>query len=195
MRPVYSAFTLIEVMAVVLLLGLLAGATAWSLTGQARRATLAELTDRIAHADAMARLSARRLGEPTALRIDLDRQRLTWSSRGGVGARTAGRTVQLPSQIRFHRVRVAESAASLPGRESGLRGGDYQQGTAELPVSISGQSVTYALLLRQAPPIDDGPREVWLVVAGLSGQTLEIYETRTIDKLWQLLATGRVDAD
>mgnify|MGYP001481678455 CR=1 FL=1 len=56
-----GAFTLVEMLAVMAVIGLLAGAVTWLSAGQVGRADGREAVSRIIHADRMARIEALRL--------------------------------------------------------------------------------------------------------------------------------------
>jgi len=173
--------TLIEVMAVVALLGLLAGATAWSLAADARRAAQADVVSTIAHLDHTARLAAQRTGEATRLRFDLERGRVQ-VVRGDDHAEP--RTVALPAGFRLDRMLLqgADAAASVDVDER-------TYGTVDVPMATSGFSVTYAVLLMS------NDETTWLVFTGLTGQLNQVTDEDELDNLFALLATGRADAD
>ncbi len=184
------AFTLIELMAVVLLLGLLAGAVAWSLAENVEAAGRADAVGRVVQADCLARMAARRLGRPSVLRIDLEAQRL-WrvtpapGGPAGPGAETS-HPVDVPAGYRIDRVAVADAAAT---RDAGI---------VEIAYSTGGRSASYALRLVRAdrdetPAGADAPGP-WLVVAGLTGHVSLNHDEADVDNLLALLAAGRPDA-
>lgn len=183
------AFTLIEVLAVVTLLGLLAGATAWSLADNARSARQRDAIDQIAHADAMARLAAERLGELTWLAIDLDRQRLVRHRDGEAGDEEAAHSVQLPTHTRLDRVRIVAGAATLSDQARQLRSGRFERGVVAIPFGAHGRSPTYAVRFsvhdEEAP---GGRRSSWLVIAGLSGQATRLDDAQAMENLLDALA-------
>ena len=195
------AFTLIEVMAVVALIGLLAAATAWSLAGDAQRATRADVLDRLIHADASARLAAQRLG-PSTLNIDLDTQQL-WVVSPGSGADEpqAGHRLKLPRGHRIEHVFILAApkpTSNKPPRERVV----VDRGVVEIPVSPEGLSRTYAIEWTGPAPEDtnsnarrSGLQTTWLVFAGMTGQVTQHDDEQAIDKLFAALARTRVDAD
>lgn len=195
-----GGFTLIEVMAVVVLIGLLAGATAWSMAGTVQRATRQETVDKLAHADATARMSARRLGS-ASLRIDLDTQRL-WVVTPDLETDQPrpGHVVKLPPNYRVASVAwvdpVTRGRAMARGYEVRVR----TQGQVELAVSSAGLGRSYVLeVVGPGTDPDDASRAVrdrpsWVLVSGLSGQVTVHDEQERIDKLLELLASARPDA-
>lgn len=58
----YRAFTLIELVAVILVIGLMASAVVWSLTARHENAQWSDVIDQIRHIDSTARMTARRQG-------------------------------------------------------------------------------------------------------------------------------------
>lgn len=173
------AFTLIEVMVVVAVMGLLAAATAWSLAEAAAGRSIADSFDRIAHADRTARIAARRLGEPCKLRFDLDARRIERI------APERSHALRLPRQHRISQLRIARAASD---DSHDTVGDGAESGVVEIDYSSAGRSASYAVRLRW--PEGEG----WIAVAGMTGQVIRIDEDTEIDNLFALLATGRADA-
>jgi prepilin-type N-terminal cleavage/methylation domain-containing protein len=181
-------FTFIEVMVVVLLLGILAGAAAWYMTEQVQRSSRESAVGQLAYADRMARLRARRLGQEYVLRFDLDQQTVRrYEKRDGVTVRP-GHGLNVPVRCRIDRVRTTGLAGEgVPGESA--QPGQHASGTVDIVYSRDGRSATYALRLVARD------KAVWVVFSGLTGQvTLRDHEDQ-IDNLFTLLATGRPDAD
>ena len=173
-------FTFIEVLAVVVLLGLLAGATAWSLAESARRSSLENIVGRIAHVDRTTRIAAERFGEPRTLRFDLDRGRLQRVARGDDGEKHGSHATRIPAPFR-----IGEIVLPRPGG----RAERFDVGVVELVCSPGGRSKTYAIRV-------DAPEEsVWLVFSGLTGQMILIEHESDVDDIFALLEAGRPDAD
>ncbi len=186
-----GGFTFIEVMLVVVLLGLMAGAVAWSVTAQVRRGTQAAAVGQIVHADRMARMTAEQLGVECVLRFDFENQRLRRLVPDGDHAVTAAHARQLPPAWRVERILLAR--ASDFGRESQrtvMTEADW--GTVDIPYSPGGRSATWAARLVSRTPDED---DQWLVVSGLTGQTTLDHDTDEVVNLFSMLATGRADAD
>lgn len=187
-----TGFTLIELIAVITLLALLSGATAWSLAGEARRGSRAEAVGRITHADRMARLAARRLGEPVVLRFEAGGRRVR-REIGGPERDGGTRELHLPSGFRVREVLVARARAGAnPARSAG---------EAEVRVSTAGRSASYAVRLsidpRSRSDRDDGGAgdygAGWLVFSGLSGQVRWEERRDAIESLFTMLRSGRSD--
>ncbi len=196
------AFTLIEVMAVVALIGLLAAATAWSLAGQAQQATYDDVIDRLSHADHTARVSAQRLG-PSSLCFDLDGQRVrVHSPQSRDGKPEAGHTMQLPPGFRIEQVAWVDTT-TRPSRLAGLWSTVTEtNGLIELPVSSEGLSRTYAVQLVGPKIVEDNAKgsgeteqTTWLLVSGLTGQVTIEDEEKAIHNLLRRTASARPDAD
>jgi prepilin-type N-terminal cleavage/methylation domain-containing protein len=171
------AFTLLEVMAVVVLLGLTAGAVAWSFAGHVRHASRDAAVSQFVRADRLARLAAQRQGRPCALRIDLTTQRLVRH----MGAPTEAPAEQAHSATlaggRCDRIVVAGTAASTA-----------PAGIVEIPFSPGGRSPSYAVRLVFSE------RALWLVFSGLTGQATVIENEQHAHNLLAALGTARPDA-
>lgn len=170
-----SAFTLIEVLAVVTILALVAGATIWSLAADVRRGTCADAIGRVAWADRTARLAARRLGRPCGLRFDLDARRL-WRIEDD-GLRTT-HEVALPGGYHIDRLIIAAT------------GGAADYGAIDVAYSIAGRSTDYAVHLTSR----DGSDGTWIVISGLTGQVTSDLHENEVHNLFTALAAGRPDA-
>jgi len=194
-------FTLVELVAVVTLLALLAGAVAVSLTGEADRARRVDVIGQLRHADRTARLAAQREGEAMALRFDLSAQRVWRRRDNGERDGPVSHPFHLPGAFRIARVVKLETPAEpgYPRREPDVERID--RGTATIAYSANGRSVSYALRVAHR----DEPRDAasngaagigpWLVVSGLTGQVTVHDDAETIDKLFAVLADGGADAD
>lgn len=171
-----AGFTFIEVIAVVTLLGVLAGGVMWAMAGDVSRASKEDAIQKLTHADRTARLAARRLGSPFALRIDLDRQRLRREPLGNTD-HPRSTAVTLRGGYRIDRVVLPDD--------------DHEKGGMSIPVSTGGRSATYAV--RFAPPRDamnagqTQAEPVWLVIAGLTGEVTRGYDDQEIDNLFNAL--------
>ncbi|MEI7835332.1 MAG: prepilin-type N-terminal cleavage/methylation domain-containing protein [Planctomycetota bacterium] len=182
-RP--RAFTLLEVMAVVTLLALLAGATAWSLADDARRSSRAKVVADVAHVDRMARLAAQRCGEPCRLQFDLIHQQVCRFIGSGERVESA-HSMTLPRNCRIDKV---ATPASGPSGERG--------DTIAIAFSSGGRGDSYAVrVVFENGAADKGageglPRSVWIVFAGLTGQMTVVTNDDELDKLF---AAERPDA-
>lgn len=165
-----SGFTLIEVLAVIVVLGLLAGAVAWSLAGDATQAIGEDALGRLAHADSMARAEARRFGREYTLRFDLNEQALR---RLDEGDRQSAHSVKLPTG---HRIEAVAFKAQGDSGSGTLRRVTF--GAADVVYSPAGRSVSYAVRIRS------GDARRWLVVAGLTGQVTQTDDAKAVDNLF-----------
>lgn len=184
-------------MAVIALLGLLAGAGVWSMTGSIDRASREDALDKLAYADRMARLAADRLGRMYVLRFDLDRQTVTRRFAKAPEPETTT-TAKLPRGTRLEAVRLPRKLDWPPNEAAGVKPGIHTEGVIEIPVSTAGRSATYALKLIPTGDVDaDDPAVLrpWIVFAGLTGQPSPDHDSDAIDNLFQTLDRGRLDAD
>jgi Tfp pilus assembly protein FimT len=180
---------MVEVIAVVALLGVIAAAAGWAMTEQVQRSSRDGAVGQLAYADRIARLRARYLGNECTLRIDLDEQTVTRFEHRRDHSPRRGTGLNVPVRCRIDRVLTAGlKDAAHPAQPLG-RAGRYDEGTVEIVYSRSGRSATYALRLVTAE------QPVWIVVSGLTGQVTVRDHEEQVDNLFALLATGRPDAD
>jgi prepilin-type N-terminal cleavage/methylation domain-containing protein len=166
------AFTLVETLVAVVILGLLVGMAAWAFAGPLRRAQLDQAVEQIRFLDATTRQVARDTGKPFRISIDADRVALGRidSSHGRVLLSESA----LPSGIRIDRVRTTSR--------------DHDGGAIEVEVSRLGLSESYAVLL--------AGREWrrWVLVSGLSGEVTVVSDDLQIADIFSR-TSGRRDAD
>ena len=166
-----GAFTLIEVMAVIVLLGLMAGAVTWSFARNVRGASRETAMSQVMRADRMARLAARRFGRPCVLRIDIGAQRV-WRVVE-VGSRIEKSPATSVSGCRLDRIAIAGAVAD--------------SGIVDVPYSTAGHSASYGIrLVRQ-------DWRGWLIFCGLTGQATVIENEQEAQNLLSL-AGARPDA-
>lgn len=168
-----GAFTLMEMMIVVVVMALLAAGAVVSLKGPYQAARFETGLERLAAFDQQVRSHARRFRRPAELIVNLAEGTLA-ATEPGSGTFVQG-PISLPQGVTLDQVVV------------GPRRVDY--GQTALPVSPSGRTTSYALRVR-------GPKQqqVWLVVAGITGQATRIDEEQHAEALFQLLATTGTDA-
>ncbi|MBI1335792.1 MAG: prepilin-type N-terminal cleavage/methylation domain-containing protein [Phycisphaera sp.] len=184
-----GAFTLIEVMAVVVVMGLLACATAWTMAGTARRGNRDLARSRLVFADRLARVAGSRTGQRSTLDIDLDKQTITRTLTDTDGREVDRQTVTLPEGQRVERVLTVEQPdESWVFADDGVVHAD-ESGVVEIVYSRHGRSPSYAVLL------STGDEKQWVVFSGLTGQTDTQTDDKTVKNIFSLLATGRADAD
>jgi type II secretory pathway pseudopilin PulG len=164
---------LIETLAAVAILAVLATAVVATFSGPATRAREAEAVEQIKFLDATTRDFARRFGRPCEIAFDLGDGSI--ERREGF-SRDAAYRATLASPVRIQAVRTARQTV--------------EHDEARVPVSALGLSQTYAVQL--AGP--DGWR-AWVVVGGLGGEATVISDDAKIQAIFEPVASSRRDAD
>ena len=173
-------------MLVVALIGVLAGAVAFSLAGQAQHQSRHSVIAAIAQADKMARIASRRLGRAVMLRLDLDEQRV--DRLVDAGSESVGHALMLSKQVQMDRIILPRASTTGSGR---FDLSDWTKGHGVVEIAcVDGRSASYAVAL--AGESVDQP--TWLVFSGLTGQMTVIHHEEEIHNLFALLAR-RPDAD
>jgi Tfp pilus assembly protein FimT len=148
MRRAISGFTIVELMAVVFLMALLAGGAALTFVRPLRAARWNEAIMEVQSTDQNARTFARRFNRSVAIVIDPYENSI--ARREGDVTTT---TQPLPRGIRIDEVLAVDRT-------------DTSNRRVNIAISPMGASLTYAVHLR-GPGQDE---DQWLVFAGLSGQ-------------------------
>jgi len=156
LRVSRDGFTLVELVAVVVLLGILSGTVMWSLSGHVHRSRLVQAADRIEALDRRARSRARRTAQP--VRIVWDENEHT----AHIEPVSSGQENRTPHQVRLGQ--QVEMDVFAPRQQPDR--------SRDILISPLGQSASYALKL-----IAPNDAQLWIVTLGLSGQQLR-YETR-----------------
>jgi prepilin-type N-terminal cleavage/methylation domain-containing protein len=158
-RP-HRAFTLVEQIVVIVVIGLLAAAVAMSFSVPVAKVRAQDAVQAVRMLDEGARTQARRSGQAVQIVIDLSER--TLARRDAAGETVF--QVRLPSEIEIDR----------------LRSGAEDVSSAEAVVTCSplGLTRTYAVHLR-GPGLDQ-----WLVFAGLSGEATVIQDEATLDSIF-----------
>jgi prepilin-type N-terminal cleavage/methylation domain-containing protein len=165
-------FTLVELLAVLVLLAILAGSAALSLRGPYRAAQLENALESAALADNQVRDYARRCGKPAQIVVRIE--------TGAIAGVTAADGFVDVARFRTHVACLDE--VIVGGRRSDC-------GETAIPVSPRGWTPTYALRFQMSK---GGHR--WLAFLGVTGQTLRIDDERELETLWRL-QPQRPDAD
>lgn len=195
-------FTLIEVMAVVALIGLLAAATAWSLADDAQRARHDDVIDRLTHTDELARAAARRMG-PRTLHFDLERQRV-WvqGPADSSGRPRSTHALTMPSGFRIEQVLWLDPDMGSVNQKGQRETIVESAGEVQVPISPEGISHTYAIKLNGPEPAgqrlsknEQTKQDTWLLFSGLTGQITSDLDEYEIETLMSMLANARPDAD
>lgn len=169
-----SGFTLIEIMATLLILAIAAGAAALSLAGPRRGAETEDVLGELIHADRLARHAARRHGRAVELLFDL------------AAGRVERRWIDEPDE-QSYRYELPEGF-----RVGGLILADRRiaSSSASVVCSRAGRTATYALRI-EGP----GGRRRWVLFAGLTGEVTEIADERQLEEILGLLVGAGPDAD
>lgn len=167
-------FTLIEVMIVVLLAGIVAGAVSLSLAGPRRRAGMEDAVDGLAHFDRLTREYARRHGGSVRLVFDLDEGIVLRLVADDAGEGQSPRYV-LPACFQIRRLVLA--------------GRTITGGRTALWCSDLGYTPTYAVCI-------EGPaaERRWVLLAGLTGQVCELDDEEQVRQVMAALPGRRADA-
>jgi prepilin-type N-terminal cleavage/methylation domain-containing protein len=158
-----SGFTLIELVAVLVILGLVAASVTLRLQGPLARATMSDLTGEVQAFDARSRHLARTQDRPVRIEVDLaagEVRRTDPETREALGS-----TLTVPPGYTVTRVLTA--------------GEDAGAGQATIHVSRQGRSASYALCLTDA----EG-RRAWIVTAGLSGESTVLHDSSYSAEDW-----------
>lgn len=163
-----SAFTTVEMLAVLFLAGLLAALTTLSLAGPLRSEQLRNVMNRVAFADGLLRDRARTSDRPARIGFDLMDGAVLDAS-----ASPARTMFRLPAGWQLDRLIVAGQEAA-------------QEESNEVAISASGWSRSYAIRLTH------GSQSYWIAVNGITGRLTQCDdEFKATDKI---NATG-YDAD
>lgn len=161
-----GGFSLVEVVAVVVLMGLLATVVAVSLGDLRRQARLEEMIERVQLMDAAMRAHARRFNAPQRLVVDLDAGELR--REAAADGEALGRSLRLPGPVHLTALRTA--------------GGRFTERSVAVPCSGQGRTPSYALTL--AGP-DGGQRQILFI--GTTGRAVRPAEGATVDAMFQSL--------
>ncbi len=171
MRRRAPAFTLIEMVGVLAIMALLAGAAVVSLHGSRRRVDLRDAVEQIAQADASVRAVARGVDTPVGMKIVLSTGQLFRIGPDAVTAKLA----ELPRDVSIRRVRI----------------GDENVDSGDLTVEISSRGASPSYAVR----VDDTAGEhQWVVAAGLTGQVTKVTDEELDSIFDQVSAPAGADA-
>jgi len=165
--PHTRAFTMLEMIVVLTLLAIMAAAVLLSPTKWFRSTRLPDVINQIAMLDHLARHQAVRFSRPVSLTFDLNKGTVHRSET--LDPSKHSHRMKLPGHVKIARVVMASTPPVSFGK-------------AIVPCSTHGQTPTYALLLK--PPDDS---EQWVVVAGLTGQTVKVHDEKKVYELLQQL--------
>ena len=173
------AFTLVEVIAVIAVLGLLAGATAWSMADDVRQSSLNDAVDRVAHIDRSARAASIRFGQPGELVMDMQQQTLTRSLGRGFAV-TEAHPVHIDGPATVDRVLILSHRRPIVERT--------EHDTARITYTAAGRSRSYAVR------VSLGANHTWLLVAGLTGHVTRLDDLDDPQSLLNELASKSIQS-
>jgi general secretion pathway protein H len=159
-------FTLIELIAVMAIMGLLASVAVTAVGGTMDRYRLSRAAETVEMFDARVRREARQTRRPHTAWIDRRRNRLIVRGPDDRVSASFG----LPGAVELAEFRIKE-----PGRATRAA-----HGSIRFDVAGSGRSPTYAMRMKL------GKQERWLVVLGFSGQVVPVKEKEAVDDLLSL---------
>lgn len=154
-RPFRRAFSLFELLAVILLMAIFAAAVRGPVVEMLDRITVRNAIEQLRTMDRLTRQEARQSGKIVTMHID-PLEGLLWRTDTTTDQNLIGQRARLPEQVRIDQIRIA------PDRS------DFDELNAEFKTSPQGITNTYALTL-QTPM---GNR--WLIFAGLTGTCYEL---------------------
>ena len=152
-------FTLIEVVAVIVVLSILSTITAVALGPTLDRQRLSQAIEKLEWFDAKARRSAQANRSTVSAKIDPSKNRLVIQTSN----QQEDVSLRLPSNVEISKVQLA-------GKPSSTRSESIQ-------VSPSGYSTSYAVLLKR------GELSKWVLVLGGSGQVVQFDNAKDVNAL------------
>jgi prepilin-type N-terminal cleavage/methylation domain-containing protein len=150
------AFTLIETVAVLVILGMIAGLAVVSLQGHVKKARFQQALEQLDQADRFARSLARKESLPHELTFDFAKNHISlgWLPVGSTFIKPI-RTWRLPTGVK-----LAELKAHA---------GSQTRSKGKINIASNGTTPMYAVKLRQGTQLSK-----WWVCLGFSGQTIRI---------------------
>ena len=162
-----SGFTLIEVVAVLPIMGLLTAAAVLSLAHTAGVHGFDAVCHELQQADALARSAARQSGRSVHLVYDLDESTILWQAADDL--------------------KPAALVHLRTGDEMQVRLSDRTSASGQIAIECSpaGYSQSYAVRLERA-----SQEARWMVVAGLSGRIFWSNDDKQVDAIFRSLSSG-----
>ncbi|MCC7407059.1 MAG: prepilin-type N-terminal cleavage/methylation domain-containing protein [Phycisphaeraceae bacterium] len=170
----HHGFTLLELLAVLLLTGLLASVAVASLRAMRHIADLRQAVSKLVALDASARGEAASLGRPVQLLFNLDEQ-VVQAIDVAVEPHRLVDQVTLNGALRIERIVTPDQSLSA--------------GQIALPCTPGSSShaaltPSYALRIVDDPGHTSNPREQWILVAGLTGQVTTPIDENTVTQIF-----------
>lgn len=165
-RCAQLGFTLIELSVCLVVMGLLATATAVSLRGTEKMRRVEDVVDQLRTIDQMARTSAVRFDRGTALRFDVEAGFVTRTDQNGASQEAV--RWELPDGITIDGVR--------------LQGHEWADRQVEVRYMPAGYSTTYAVGIQSV-----GGEVTYCMIAGLTGQMSRVDTREHVDAIFDAL--------
>lgn len=170
-----GAFTLVEVVAVLLLVAVLGATVTVSLNATRRASRLQDAVERLKDYDAAARDRARSSGRAMRLAFGTTSSRL--QRVDATTGRPEGATIEFDRGVTVERVWIASEEGAAAAT------------SGDVVCSSLGQTDSYAVLLLSA----NAARQ-WVVFAGLTGEVRLLKNDVEVEEIFKLLAPDRNDA-
>jgi len=175
------AFSMIELLAVLVILSLLGSFIAVSVSGALHQRDLDDVRKSVIHIDRLLRWHARDLGRETVLEIDIDTQTLTvlWPTEPSAFRDETAIVAQLhlPEEVELERLWINGSARDR-GAGSAMRVRCTAEGLAE----------SYALGIK-----DMNGMTLHLLFAGLTGEVVEMEDEHEVEAMFVALRRLHTD--
>jgi prepilin-type N-terminal cleavage/methylation domain-containing protein len=149
------AFTLIEVIAVVVILGMLVGVASMNLRGHLNRIKMIQAVGLLEEADRFARSIARKEHLPLEMTFNRKSSTIRVRSAAGSASKPISRLWKLPTGITISKIRDAQ--------------GSNESHEKQIVISANGTSMMYAIGL-----VGTNRSATWLVMLGFSGQLVRM---------------------
>ena len=196
-----SGFTLVEVLAVVVLMALLATATMFAMVATLRKSEARSALERWQHFDRSTRLMAQTRYQPMLMLFDLNRQRflrrqvvavstenLVPATEAAVDATLNTATdvfITLPRSAPLAAVVLANTLTSATVLAAGDSAGEGN--TVVIPCSAQGRTPSYAIGF--IDHTGSNPATSWWVVAGLTGEQINVPDEKAARTILQQTVT------
>jgi prepilin-type N-terminal cleavage/methylation domain-containing protein len=167
-----SAFTLIELMAVLVIVGLVSATAVLRFSGTTRQAQFEWSLERVMAADRLLRTHSLTYGQPGHLEFEIGTGRL---ERVLGARRDASSALELGARMRIVRFLAARR--------------HLETGRVDVSYDSYGHSETFAVEI-EGP----GDQSAWILFAGLSGQTRRFEDRRDVERILELIRPARPDA-
>jgi prepilin-type N-terminal cleavage/methylation domain-containing protein len=167
-----SGFTLVELMAVLVLVGLVSATAMLRFTGTTRHAQFEWSLERVMAADRLLRVHSVTCGQPGRLEFQIGDGRL---GRVFPTQRDACSDVELGARMRITRFLASQR--------------HVETGKVEVAYDPYGHSETFAIEL-EGP----GDESTWILFAGLTGQTRRLEDRRDVERILEAIRPAGPDA-